>query len=456
MATAPIRRRAVALGVRLSARRGAASSTSWRARWLVALAIYGLVTVVYLACASPDVLDGHTRYNHFALQAEAWLRGRWDLGGPPPAYAGNNDFASYGGRWFVVFPPLPSLILLPFVAIAGSASAVADGLVFVLLAGLGPAVLFVALERLSREGSQRSVGENVALSLLFAFGTVYFFTAVQGTVWFGAHVVGVVFLAVYLYCATGAERPLWAGFALACALLARPPLAFAALYFASELRRVARARQAHRGDHGAIARAHVAKGLALFSLPIGAALLVFSAYNHARFGSFFDAGYGHLDIAWGSRIGRWGLFGYHYLARNLGILLTSLPWLPRGEGPPVIINGHGLALWFTSPFYLWLLWPRRCGGRHIALWLSVLLVALPTLLYQNSGWLQFGYRFSNDYAILLIALLALGRRRLTGAFSVAMAWALLVNAFGALTFERPAWSEYYYVDPSQRVLYQPD
>ena len=30
------------------------------------------------------------------------------------------------------------------------------------------------------------------------------------------------------------------------------------------------------------------------------------------------------------------------------------------------------------------------------------------LLYQNSGWRQFGYRFSNDYAVLLFMLIALG------------------------------------------------
>ena len=30
------------------------------------------------------------------------------------------------------------------------------------------------------------------------------------------------------------------------------------------------------------------------------------------------------------------------------------------------------------------------------------------LFYQNTGWRQFGYRFSNDYAPLLFVLLAIG------------------------------------------------
>ena len=34
------------------------------------------------------------------------------------------------------------------------------------------------------------------------------------------------------------------------------------------------------------------------------------------------------------------------------------------------------------------------------------------LFYQNSGWVQFGYRFSLDYMVFLIALLAVGGNRL--------------------------------------------
>jgi hypothetical protein len=35
------------------------------------------------------------------------------------------------------------------------------------------------------------------------------------------------------------------------------------------------------------------------------------------------------------------------------------------------------------------------------------------LLYQNTGWLQFGYRFSLDYVVFLVLLLAVDPRPLT-------------------------------------------
>ena len=83
-------------------------------------------------------------------------------------------------------------------------------------------------------------------------------------------------------------------------------------------------------------------------------------------------------------------------------------------------------------------------------------MALPNLLYQNTGWIQFGYRFSNDFALLLFMMLAVGARRLSATFWVAAAVAVAVNCFGAVSFQRAGYERWYFVDPTQRVLYQPD
>jgi hypothetical protein len=154
---------------------------------------------------------------------------------------------------------------------------------------------------------------------------------------------------------------------------------------------------------------------------------------------------------------KWGLFSYHYLGRNLSVVLTSLPFVVQTpERVPFQISQHGLALWITTPLYLWLLWPRRWTRVHLALWLTVAAVALPTLLYQNTGWMQFGFRFSNDYAVFLFALLAVGGYRLRSLFWLFAAMSVVINGFGALSFGRPKYSAYYYSDPSQRVIHQPD
>lgn len=412
-------------------------------RLLIACGIYLAASAVYFSFADPLVVHQHTPWNHFALLADAWRHGRLDLGGPPPSYTGNNDFSQFHGKWYVVFPPFPALLLLPSVFFAKDPERVNDGQFFLALAGIAPALLFLALEKLRRlERSQVSERGNVGLSLCFAFGSVYFFSAEQGTVWYAAHVVGAALAAAYLLFALEAERPLLAGLALGLGFATRTPLLFAAPLFVLEAVRTSRPR--------------LLRTLATFAAPVAAVVLLTLLHNQRRFGEPFEVGYRYLGIAWQHRIEKWGLFGYHYLAKNLGVALTSLPFSTPAGPAPFQINLHGLALWITTPAYLWLLWPRRTAVPHRALWLTVLCVALPTLAYQNTGWLQFGYRFSNDYAVFLFALLAVGGYRLGRLFQLAAYAAVLINAFGAWTFGRPAYAAYYFQDNTQRIVYQPD
>jgi hypothetical protein len=412
-------------------------------RLVIAAGIYALATLVYFLFADAALIHEHTPWNHFALLADCWRKGRLDLGGPPPSYTGNNDFSQAGGKWFVVFPPFPALLLLPAVALVGDPARVCDGRFFLCLAGVAPSLLFLGLEKLRRfERSQVSERGNLGLSLLFAFGSVYFFSAEQGTVWYAAHVVGAALAAAYLLFALEAEHPWLAGLALGLGFATRTPLLFAAPLFVLEAWRTSRTRRM--------------RSLLAFATPIAAVVLLTLLHNQRRFGDPFEVGYRYLGIAWQHRIEKWGLFGYHYLAKNLGVALTSLPfWTPTGPRP-FQINLHGLALWLTTPPYLWLFGPKRRALPQRALWLTVAAVALPTLLYQNTGWLQFGYRFSNDYAVFLFALLAVGGYRFGRLFQLAACAAVLINAFGAWTFGRSEYAAYYFQDNTQRIVYQPD
>ncbi len=90
----------------------------------------------------------------------------------------------------------------------------------------------------------------------------------------------------------------------------------------------------------------------------------------------------------------------------------------------------------TTPLFLLLLWPREQPPLHRTLWLTVALVALPSLLYMNSGWVQFGYRFSLDYLVFLVMLLAIGGRPLTRVAKGLIIAGVVVNLFGAYTFDR--------------------
>jgi hypothetical protein len=56
--------------------------------------------------------------------------------------------------------------------------------------------------------------------------------------------------------------------------------------------------------------------------------------------------------------------------------------------------------------------PKQKSPLALGLWLTIAATAVPSLLYQNSGYYQFGYRFSLDYMVFLVLLLAVGGRPL--------------------------------------------
>ena len=68
--------------------------------------------------------------------------------------------------------------------------------------------------------------------------------------------------------------------------------------------------------------------------------------------------------------------------------------------------------------------------------------------------MQFGPRFALDYLPLVFVLVALSGRRFGRAFWACAIFAVVVNTFGAVTFNRH--HQFYDDDPTQRVIFQPD
>lgn len=382
------------------------------------------------------------------------LHGRLHIEGKPPHL---NDWAKYGDKWYVSFPPAPALLMMPGVAVFGFDFN--DRLFTLFFAAAGPALLFLLLSLLAGEGRlHRGRRELLLFTAMYGIGTVYFFSAVQGTVWYTAHMVGGVFLLLFCIASLGGRHPMLAGLFLGLAAACRPPMLMAFPFFLYEMLR-AYAPSDSLGlkafFRDAVKQAGfktLVQRLAAFGTPIVLVVLALMAMNYARFEDPFEFGHKYLQVRWAGRIDRWGLFHYHYLARNLTVSLALLPWLTSTE-PYVGISRHGLALWFTSPFLLFVLWPKARDHFYSILAVAVGMIAVPTLLYQNSGWVQFGYRFSLDYTVFLILLLAFSGRKCGKLFLALCLFSVAVNLFGALTFDR-AWE--YYPSVSTRTYFQPD
>ena len=447
-------------------------------RWLVPLIVFAVTALTYVLVAGPRT-EAPSPNNHFAHLAESWLNGELAvLGGRPPGF---NDWACVDTqtgevcpqqayhraddryRWYVSFPPFPAAVLAPAVAIFGTEFS--DPLFWALFAGLAPAFLYVLLRRLREEDlSPRSPREDLSLVAVFAFGSVYFFTSVQGSVWFSAQVVASLLLVLFLYFSIGLRNPLLAGLMLGFCFMTRPSTAPWAIFFAIEAMRAYRLEARDLSEDASIWRRawrwlaetdwpRIVKPCLIFAAPILAVGAVAMWMNEARFGSPFEFGHEFLMIRWRPRIEKWGLFNFHYFAKNLAVMLAAFPWL-SALPPYVMISRHGLALWITSPNLLPAFWPKKVTPLMVGLFVGTTLVAILDLCYQNSGWVQFGYRFSLDYMPALILLLALGGRRFGVGFHLLLVFAIAVNAFGAITFDRA--HAFYDDDGTQERIFQPD
>jgi hypothetical protein len=401
----------------------------WRdglARYRVDLILFAVSLAAY-ALSSGGLLAHQSLAPHFVYQAEAFLHGQLALTTRPPNI---NDWVLQDGRWYVSFPPFPAVLMMPFVAIYGLAfNDVAFTLFF---AAANVALLYRLLRRVQ---PARAEWEHATFALIFGFGTLAWSCGIRGEVWYTAETIGVTLTLLYLHLSLEGRHPLLAGLAVACASISRTPLAFSAVFFLFEALSPdgpvdrAKLRDPARWKKALPRMVPYVAAIVAVAIPMAWA-------NHVRFGSFSEFGHSHLYAnRVNQQIQQYGLFHYSYLERNLHAAFTRLPEIqfhPLRFG----FSGDGMSLFVTTPLLLYLLWPRERPRLHRTLWLTAALVAVPGFFYQNSGWFQFGFRFSLDYTPYLVLLLALGARPFTRLYWLAALGGVLVNAWGAAVFNR--------------------
>jgi len=439
---------------------------------------WGLVVIfvvfagAYLG-ASGERLRQHSLYNHFVYLAEGWLKGRLDMPVPPPnendwarvevlhlkdgrtlkgmfgktgpidrfyplrgpsLTIDNEQIASRSDIRYVSFPPFPAVLMLPGVAVAHLKFN--DILFTALWAALNPVLLFLLLRRLRERGySKRGVADDLWLTVMFGVGSVYYFSSVIGQVWFTAHVVAVTCVIGYAWASLDAAHPALAGLCVGLGFATRTPLGYVVPFFVFEAVRATGGWERLRKLRSEGLPPGLLSKLIRFAIPSGTILAVLLVHNYLRFDQFTEFGHKYLNIGWQDRMQRWGLFNYHFLSRNLTCALVLLPRILT-QYPFVKVSEHGMSMLLTTPVLGYTAAPAERSPLARGLWLSVLTTALPALLYQNSGFLQFGYRFSLDYIVFLVMLLAVGGRKFTWLFKALIIFGVAVNLFGAITFDR--------------------
>lgn len=347
----------------------------------IALIVYGCTIVLH----NEADLHEHT------LQAYAWLHGTTNVDWAPFIH----EKALWKGHYYILHPPLPTIVDLPFVALWGpwfpqSVVSVIVGAVCVML-----------VYRLTK---------NSWLTIFFGFGTVFWYEASLGAVWGFCAVLSCLPTLMALLEVEKGESAWKTGFWAGVAALARYDLVAAwpvYLLLWDSNHSLTFRRRKYAIDTGPYPPHHE-PGSAIAMLPgFVFALGVYAIYCYLRYGVPYDLGLGlWYNVEPAGRAAHPGLgpFSLSYLPFNLYTALFMAPaFVPHF--PWVVPTPMGQCILLTSPALLVALaapWDKKTA----LLWSAVLLSMSGCLLVWSNGVEQFGYRYLIQVLPFLVLLMS--------------------------------------------------
>ena len=373
-----------------------------------------LVFIAFIAVHIPIIKNGIGEVNLAVLLAEAFNNGTFYV----DRYY--YDIAIFNGQYFVVFPPFPAILLMPFEVVFG-AEALNTVLVSVLLTCLNFYLFQKILSRLAIDGESQ-----LWLLLAFFFGTGYWYTIISSHHINGfAHIVCTTTLFLLIGELLGKQRGWLLGLYLGLAFLCRQMTLFYGFFVLFALL------DTHWRTVG---KGIDFKKLAAF-FGTGAVFLIgYLLYNYARFGNPLDSGYSYIDYSGvvATRVANFGVFNPKFLLFNIYTTFIkghNIEFSNLGLMQVKDVDLVGTSLLSASPFVVaafkaeWRAW-YKWGS-----WLSIIIILGFTLFYHNNGWEQVNtHRFTLDFMPLLILLVALGRKSIPGwLFRGMIVYAIVLN-----------------------------
>lgn len=321
--------------------------------------------------------SGNTPYNYFTRLADSFLHGKYWLSEAPPWL---NELIPIGAnKFYVVYPPMPAILAMPFVAVFGK-SFPQQYLAHLVGAGIAIASMAISL------GLKKNYLQAIWVGLLTGVGTIIWFMASNGSVWLLGQITAALFLTLAILSCVSKKPALLVGLFLGAAYLSRLQTILSLPFFVYE----------------AFKNKKI-KGLLGLALGIAPFILFNFGYNYLRHGVFWDKSYtlipGLFSEPWYAK----GLFHYSYIPNHLRVMFTSLP-IFKNTPPFVIPSWGGLAIWVTTPAFIYALFAPLKKASVILSWISVIFITLLVFMHGTTGFSQFGYRFAVDFYPFLIFL----------------------------------------------------
>ncbi len=324
-------------------------------------------------------------YDSYSIQAENWLAGH--------TYLSNGaqytwlEIAYYDGQYYLSFPAVPSVLLLPWVILCGGASSVPANFIIAcigILTALGVYLLFCNIGA--------SVHTALFWSLFVTMGSNTCWLSTSGGVWFMAQMCNLCFVIWGILCASFSSKAgnICAAACLALAVGCRPfSIVILALFFlwiwVPELKKNKHPLRWGSGFWPALC----------IAAAVGGAL---AWYNWIRFGSIFEFGHNYLPEFIEATNGQ---FHLSYFWSNLKGLFSPITLTDNLVLSFSLFNGF--FLFAANPIFL--LWgihtlsrivQQKFTWREAVLWLCCLLGLAFLCLHKTMGGWQFGARYMVD------------------------------------------------------------
>lgn len=356
--------------------------------------------------------------NAYLRFSESLLQGHFTMP-EMPAY---DDMILYQGQHYLPYPPFPSILLAPFVALFGY-QAVNTVVVALILTCLNFFLFHRILTRLNVE--QKYFPWLIAA---FFFGTGYWFALFTShAVYSFAHITSVTCQFLLINELLGKKRWWLAGIYIGCSFLTRQ---FTFLYIFLALGYFF---YQYKQDKEPVKWSQLIAMLAT----AGFFVLLYFGYNYSRFGNPLDPGYAYIlfNGVLRDRVNEYGVFSARYVLFNLYSFFI--------KGFNIEFEGNGLMrikdmdLWGTSllaasPFFIASVKARLPKLVSIGAWLTILAILTGTMFYHNNGYHQINaMRFSLDFLPLLFMLTVIGIKALPEwLFKGMVVYAVLLNVLG--------------------------
>jgi hypothetical protein len=259
--------------------------------------------------------------------------------------------------------------------------------------------------------------------LLTGFGNIIWYLSATGSSWYLGQICAAFFLTAAIRKSLDKNHPLAVGLFLGAAFLSRLQTILSLPLFL----------YLYSGKGWLKKYTSIALGILPF-------VLFNFHYNFLRFGTIMDKGYylipGVLQEPWFDK----GIFNLSYIPRNLKGFLTALPKFSH-KFPYVTPSWSGLAIWVTTPVFVFSFFSNLKEKIVKYSWLSILLISIVIFSHGSTGFAQFGYRFAVDFYPILIFL------TIKGASETGLRWyhwllliiSILVNTWGVTWINKFGW-----------------